>query len=482
MSYTDVTNPVIINVTQSSIFSLENPLRQMAIVSNGNSKVTTGDTQFIDISNYSEIITKNTDTEKQVSSFFGYAGKAQLLLIEVGKDTKESQVSFLKNFLLKEEIGVYNIMVPPEWYYPYEKDKTYTATLKSTVLKPTLEEQTLNLETNIPLNNIEMTWTRDKGDVVKLDLNTKKFKLVESKLDSDLPVVAILKNNITGKDIGALTFNPQSGNTDSSIEYREETTKKDTNFTKLLTEVSNFDHKNYFFIPYPMDEDPSISQNITYYKGLKAAHLVLENSLKENLSSVGTVVGITASNYFDIGSNMPASSLNYKVTKNFIPGVYTKTFKKSLINAPVSFISEIAGNYVVLNGLQADGQPWDYYYYWDFTDYRLKNKITSLLLSGANNPTAAVKFNQDGIDTIHINLVTELNLLKEWGVITDFAKGYDSTTNELQDSGDIICPNYYSYIASNPDLYKKEILSGISVYIQIGKFIRQVQMNVNLGA
>ena len=480
MSYTDVTKPVIISVTQNTSFSLENPLRQMAVISLGNSNITAGTFKELDISNYGDIITKDSITYYQISSFFSYAGNKPLILLELGASDRTAQIAFLKNILTGGEVNLYNIICPPEFFYSYEIIGTYGANMPQEILIADTTAKTLNLQLSGSLTSDKISIAYSTQNIIEIDLNAMTYKLVDGADTTKLPITATLSNS-DGNFIGTLTFNAKNGTTVSYIEYSQEITKSNNDFQTLVQDYANFDSKFYFFIPVSQTEDPAASENIKNYL-LKSCQMVFENSQKESLKSTGLTVGITASSYFDISASMPASSLNFKSAKGYLPNKYTNTLRANLINAPVTFIDTMASQNVILNGLQGDGYPWEYYYYWDLTEYRLKVKLTTLILSGANNPVSAIKFNQDGIDTIHQNLKTELNLLKEWGVISDFGVSYDSSTGTIQNSGEIYCPDYYAYIASNPDDYKKEILKGIYFYIQIGKFIRQVQINANIGA
>lgn len=480
MGYADVLHPMVVNVSKTASFSIENHLRRMCIVSQGDSKLTVGEFKIVDSTTYTTEVDKNTEAEKMLRTFFSYAGNKPVVLLEVGNSLLESSVNKLKGFLDSEELKTFNVLVPDSWYNVKQPDKVYSATMAETTLKPTDNEQKLN----ITLTSIEAGQIETEGlNNVELNLTTMTYKLKQGSTLTATETVT-LKYTIgeTVKEIGQLKFNKDDGTDKCLLDFTETVTgADDTSFVKLLTEYDNIDKENLFFMTLPKTADPNAEKNFTYFKGLKSIHLVSDNTDKDTINSAAVVVGITASNIFDISSSTPASSLNYKQVKSYTPIVRSATLKNQLIQNGVTLIDSLASNTVLLNGRQMDGQPWEYYYYWYLTKLEVHSKITLLLLNGSNNPVAAIGFDQDGIDTIHANIVSKLKELQDLGVITSFAQSYDGGTGEFTGLGDIVCPNYYEFIVSNPDDYANEILTGISCYIQIGKFVRQVEWNVTLG-
>lgn len=482
MGYADVLHPMVVNVSKTASFSIENHLRRMCIVSQGDSKLAVGSFETVDSTTYTARVKENTEAGKMLRTFFSYAGNKPVVLLEVGKSTLEASVNKLKGFLDSEELKTFNVLVPDSWYNVKQPDKVYSAIMAETILRPTSDEQALDITfTNIEAGQIEVE------GLTKVELNLTKmtYKLKEVNTDLTDTETVTLKYTIGGtkKMIGQLKFNKNGGSDKSSLNFIEQVSlTPDTSFVKLLTEYDNIDKENLFFMTLPKTADPNADPNFTYFKGMKSIHLVSDNTDKDTINSAAAVVGITASNIFDISSSTPASSLNYKQVKSYTPIVRSATLKNQLIQNGVTLIDSLASNTVLLNGRQMDGQPWEYYYYWYLTKLEVHSKITLLLLNGSNNPVAAIGFDQDGIDTIHANIVSKLKELQDLGVITSFAQSYDGGTGEFTGLGDIVCPNYYEFIVSNPDDYVNEKLTGISCYIQIGKFIRQVEWNVTLGA
>lgn len=482
MGYADVLHPMVVNVSKTASFSIENHLRRMCIVSQGDSKLTVGSFEIVDSTTYTTRVKQNTEAEKMLRTFFSYAGNKPVVLLEVGNTILEASVNKLKGFLDSEELKTFNVLVPDSWYNVKQPDKVYSAIMAETTLTPTSGGQPLIITfTNIKAAEIKVEGLTN----VEIDWVNMTYKL---KADTVLSATetATLKYTIgeTEETIGTLKFNKKTSGTDKCLLSFTKTVSPtpDTSFVKLLTEYDNIDKENLFFMTLPKTADPTADANFTYFKGMKSIHLVSDNTDKDTINSAAAVVGITASNIFDISSSTPASSLNYKQVKSYTPIVRSAILKNQLIQNGITLIDTLASNTVLLNGRQMDGQPWEYYYYWYLTKLEVHSKITLLLLNGSNNPVAAIGFDQDGIDTIHANIVSKLKELQDLGVITNFAQSYDGGTGEFTGLGDIVCPNYYEFIVSNPDDYANEKLTGISCYIQIGKFIRQVEWNVTLGA
>lgn len=481
MGYADVLHPMVVNVSKTASFSIENHLRRMCIVSQGDSKLDVGSFEIVDSTTYTNRVNANTEAEKMLRTFFSYAGNKPVVLLEVGNLTLESKVNKLKGFLDSEELKTFNVLVPDSWYNIKQPDKVYSAFMTETTLTPNSTAQPLVITfTNIEAGQIKVEGLTN----VTIDWVNMTYKLKDVAVLSAAET-ATLKYTIgeAEETIGTLKFNTTDGTDKCSLEFTKTVSPEpDTSFVKLLTEYGNIDKENLFFMTLPKTADPSADPNFTYFKGLKSIHLVSDNTDKDTINSAAAVVGITASNIFDISSSTPASSLNYKQVKSYIPIVRSAIMKNQLIQNGVTLIDSLASNTVLLNGRQMDGQPWEYYYYWYLTKLEVHSKITLLLLNGSNNPVAAIGFDQDGIDTIHANIVSKLKELQDLSVITSFAQSYDGGTGEFTGLGDIVCPNYYEFIVSNPDDYANEKLTGISCYIQIGKFIRQVEWNVTLGA
>lgn len=485
-TYTDVTQPVIVSVTKISNFSVDTHLRRMAIVSEGNSTITAGGYQSLTSSNSSTYVRTGTETEVQVSNFFSNAGNSkELILVEVGNGDLESKCAHLKNFIEAEEIKCFCFILPKSFGKVATASRTATASLNTAqTITATATENVLSA---LSLMNFSQSYypigvTFSTDGQVEYNAYTGIYKLADGFATANFPVTATLTDTTAGKEIGKVIFNV-AGQTDAEkqtavISYTNTYTALDTSFVKLATTYNDINNEFLFFVPSAKDEDVALNN---YFDGLKSVMLVKENTTLEDTQSVtAAVVGVCASNYFDISTSMPGSSLNYKKC-NITPYNYQRAMKQNLINKPCTFVDTLAGSNVILNARMMDGKPWEYYFFWYWVNYNVTNKITSVILNGQNNPVSAVRFDQNGIDTLHANIKSVLNDMVSKGVLTTFAQSYDQSTGSFTSEGDIVMPSYYTFIAENPKDYENEILSGISCYLQIGKFVRQVQWNVTLG-
>lgn len=486
-TYTDVTQPVIVSVTKISNFSVDTHLRRMAIVSEGNSSVTPGGWQSITSTNVSQYVTSGTETENQITNFFSNAGNSkELILIEVGNGDLESKCAYLKNFIEAEEIKCLNYILPASFFNVTLVEKTAKASSQKQTITAA---ETENVLTGLSLTGFSKTdypigVTFSSAGEVEYDPYTGIYKLAEGYNVANFPVTATLKDTTKSAEIGTLKFNV-AGQTEAeaesdAINYTATYQSNDLSFVKLAQTYNDIAKELLFFLPSPKDEDPSVSTSDKYFDGLKSVMTCKENTTLETQSVTAAVVGVTASNYFDISTTMPGSSLNYKKIA-ITPYSYQRAMKETLINTPYTFVDALAGNNVILNARMRDGKPWEYYFFWYWVNYNVTNKITSVILNGQNNPVSAVRFDQNGIDTLHANIKSVLNNMVSMGVLTTFAQSFDQSTGSFTGEGDIVCPNYYTFIQTNPTDYENEILSGISCYLQIGKFVRQVQWNVTLG-
>ena len=606
-TYTDVTQPVIVNIAKTTQFKSDNYLRRMAIVSDGNSTLTQGEYTTLTSDIYTQYITADTETMRQASNFFSAAGSnKELVLIEVGNTSLATMCSHLKNFIDGEELKCFNYILPSSFYnvkraamnavasitsaftcnidntqrmmtqlrlmnfskaqYPititFSKDgmidyDVYTGiysiadntgitpmTFKTLVDTYTFVLNSADLTTSLPngvfdtnIDALTFTCYSDKAmktttDKLTVDWEKKTVTRTADSTENDFPVyIKITDDNGENATIGQIVvnFNETSPVASDKIDYTRKGTTiveqfpitatltdatksqkicdiifnhadmkaadkqetqicnysasfygEDLSFVTLATTYSALDSEVYFFLPIEKTEDPNISITKPYYDGLKAIMSVQENVTKDSQNLTGSIVGITASSFFTYSTSMPASSLNYKAT-SCSPFGYTKAMKKSLINAPITFCDELASQNVILNGRMRDGKPWDYYFNWSYINYSVTDKLTQLILNGQNNPNSAVRFNQDGIDKIHTTIVAKLQDMVSVGALTAFAQSYDTTTGSFTGQNDIYVPEFYAFVADNPTDYENEIFSGISCYLQIGKFIRQIVWNVTLG-
>lgn len=232
--------------------------------------------------------------------------------------------------------------------------------------------------------------------------------------------------------------------------------------------------KRYFALEGDVDTDWNA------YEGMKSVIAICNNGADESNDVVGAILGRFASSQFDISASLKASPMNYKFVSGLQFNELGSSAQRKLIQSNVSFISSKAGNTLIMNGRCMDSRAIDYWYQWDITAFNIETAIVTLLLNGVNNPNYVVQYNQNGIDTINASIVSTLNTMIGYGCVTEFGATYNSATSAIENTGYILAVDYYSYIASAPADYQNEIYQGISFYLRIGKYIRQVVLNVSL--
>lgn len=216
------------------------------------------------------------------------------------------------------------------------------------------------------------------------------------------------------------------------------------------------------------------------YKGTKSFFPVYDTLSIDAYALTGSILGKMANSIFEITDTNPASPLNYKQLSgaNFVE--LSESFLNNLTQAPVNYAYNVVGVPIILNGRYADGSAWDYWYQWDTVCLAITQKVSTLLLNGVNNPNSVIAFNQTGIDILESGISSVLEAYKSRGAISDFSKSVDAGTGEMVEQGFITAIPYSEYILANKEKYENEIYDGFSFYLMIGRYIRQVIINVSL--
>lgn len=531
--FADVTNPVVIQASKVTQTRVDNYLRRMCIVSSSDSNMAAG--QFKEV--YPETqdsILKNPNQDSELKTalkgFFAYAGEKSVIVLEVASAPNTeiaAQVSTLRQFIENEEVRCFNILVPKGWYYPEVSTKipentTINIGTSLVALRPPVPDGqvlpggvsqpisavTLNLITNSAPDLITWAFT-DNGtpvanDVIEFDVENDQVKLLKV---VDLQGAASKTFNLTIKGrkeagvgnecsitlpviIGAwnaeLTLQPAQ-QTAQTTPMSAQTTNtaipdyRDLSFSELAQDYTALEKSVFFFITMKPDEDPSVSAGAALYKGKKSVFLIYDNLSDSSPYSLDSVIlGITANPKFDISANNPASPLNFKIVEGQKHKHLPINMRRALIDTPANFLEAMVRNIVIMNGRCADGQAWEYYYQWYLLELEIKTKIQTLLINGVNNPNFVIYYNQNGLDILKANIVAVLQLWQSRGVVTDFAKTLNLNTNELEGKGDITMVDFYTYVAQNPEDYQNEIYKGFSFYVLIGRFPRQIFIDVTL--
>lgn len=507
---TDITTPVKVNVTTATSFSIENYLRKNVLVSAGetkDSKLSIGACVVLTDSNYEEYLVEGSRSLIHARSFFSYAGNKSLILLEVGgENTISEQCAVLKSFINLEEEKAFGFIVPSTWFAP--KDSALTEVFgiqapqqaysiknlvpqETAISEPNTEGKILEVKIDFTsdFDRVEARIEYDESETNKdlvFDVESKKLTLPKDKVlptNSATLTLKGLKDSPTAESSIQITLKVVDLSDEDTNPVMNSTTiqtpvAKDLGFQRLATEFSKEADAVPFHVESPYPETTDVLEAEGYYKNLKSVHIVSNSIENTNLSLVGVVVGKEASSYFDLSSDNPSSPLNFKAISGVTPKTIPLPSKKQLIQNGITFADETAGQVVIMNGRQMDGKPWEYYYNYYHIEFEIKKKLSLLILNGVNNPVSALKYDQDGIDTIKANILSVLESEVALGTLTAYGKSWDSNTNSFVGQSEITSPEFYSYIAANPENYANEIIGGFKMYLQIGKFVKQIEIDV----
>lgn len=236
----------------------------------------------------------------------------------------------------------------------------------------------------------------------------------------------------------------------------------------------------YFMCVITKHENPSASATFAKFSNLKSFMPVYENLADGSNSFAAMVLGKMANYVFDITDTNPSSPLNYKSIEGQQIEDLGVGFRDALTQSCVTYAMEIVGTQVIANGRYANGDTWEYWYQWDLLSFKVEEKLTTLLISGVNAPSTIVPYNQNGIDMIKASVKSVLTTAKNQGIVADFAASFNANTQTLEDTDDITAIDYYTYKAANPQDYSNEVYKGISFYVVIGRYIKQIYINATL--
>ena len=120
--------------------------------------------------------------------------------------------------------------------YEGKVDEYFTMNPQKLIIGAEGVEKTLEFETNIPLENITVTW--DKPDKILLDLKNKKFSSLLAPVEADYPIKAELTKSSSGQVLVELIFNyKEDGAQNSTSDY----TKKDYITVTLMKDDSKME-------------------------------------------------------------------------------------------------------------------------------------------------------------------------------------------------------------------------------------------------
>lgn len=522
MAYADVTNPIIIQASKSLSAKVDEYLRRMCIVSCGGTTLGVGESKEVNISSYSSVLTDQvgsvaakTNLEKKLRGFFAYAEGKDVYVLELGAfnadtNTIANQVARLKTFINNASPRCYIYLVPESWYYPnasavpVEDTQIHIAhslvMLRAAVpegktLPAGVSEPITEAANSVTSNAQALSVSYSNEGVAEFDRTTGKIKalnagettvILSGRVDprkgneaiaSFRVVVGAWNEEQVSTSAQTLLINtPVNVSTNNGFEDGG----RDLSFSSLAEEFLALNSTTFFFIEMTKNEDPSVSPAFELYKNKKSVFAVYDNLQNSQYPLVSIVLGVCASDKFDLGEGQAGSSLNYKLLAGQTIGFLSSSLLKNLVQAPANFAGSLVGNPVILNGRYCDGVAWEYYYQWDTIEFNITKKLQTLLLNSANSKQNVVAYNQNGLDILKAGIKSELLKWKEYGVISAFSRSYDQTTASMVGENDISATSFYTYIAQNPEKYENEIYDGFSFYVMIGRYPRQIVISAEV--
>lgn len=511
MANADIRNPIVINATTAALIQSGDFMRSVCFVSCGDTTLDEGEFTQVDRTSYDEILNgAKTNFAYRLSNFFAYASNKLGGIIELGAQLVTPAVANYDNLLDYDK--TLNSWDEGKWLaYVYN---LWKASETEDIFKQWLQTQDAYVQSNykqwLTNNNKDdsLASLQEYAQTLSLgDYPTNYYQFLETseqsfqKLETYDNLLAFSKepSNLTewtqeGYDAYLLTIGTKSkdytdkiaklkdfidnGNSRNYIYALPKEFYEFSGTSAFTKGYINTNSKQYFALEIPVSavSDGSLAK----YEGQKSVLAIVSNGSDETNNAVGAILGKFASAQFDISSSLKASPLNYKFLSGFSFTELSSSVQRALIQANVSYVSSKAGNTLIMNGRCMDSRPFDYWYQWDLTAFAIETSVISLILNGVNNPNYVIQYNQNGIDTITSSVTATLNNQISQGCVTEFGATFNSATNSLENIGYIVAIDYYSYIAAMPENYQNEIYGGISFYLRIGRYIRQVELNVTL--
>lgn len=336
-------------------------------------------------------------------------------------------------------------------------------------------------ESSVPKNTIQMITPDNIGTYVSSDNDTKKW-INSFFLNAIGKVCYILE---VGSDVSA---QQQLQRVDTFISAGTfpcynfslpSTLYADSYLGTLLTKYAKAGMGVYFSAVLPA-EKPSSGGQYSQWKGQKCFMGYYPSLSNANLNIDGLISGIKASSDFDVSIGTRLSPLEGKYT-NTPSIVLPQETQEDIATSNVVFTSAEGTSNVVTNAVYADGNPFSYWYAVDKLKTLLEANFATLKLNASNIPNSALTYNDSGIQTIKQNLTTTLESAINMGLVNQFASSYNLGSGKPVGIGEVEAIPFSTYISTNPEDYKNGFYGGFSAWVQIQRFIRQIQFNVTLG-
>lgn len=514
MALVNVTQPVVINPTLAITRMSNDFLRRVCFVSIGETNLLPQKYKEVYNFDYKTYLTGYTETTNALKAFFAQASDRSCILLELGKqegkpleDNYDNNVNYLLTLDWFNLQDFYRWIYFNKWLPLSTETSEIVKAYYNTISKFDEEDYQDFLGINRLLDNLENlkkyliqlddAWDRNYYNYLAENQEDFKSFITHNVLKEWLnslpegyfytPAYNIWREengtkNVDYKDkIDKLKDYLTNTEKPSYIHYLPQQMLKDSRIGSILySAYEGLQHKTYFFINASQNEDIESNKAVELANNRKCVAVFYDNT-KEGYNLASSVAGLFASFKFDISDTNPSSPFNYKVIQgvefnNLLQGMQYQLIQKSL-----NFLATLANNNVLLNGRYTDTMSIDYRYQWDLVSFEVENALQTLLLNGVNNPIYIVKYNQSGIDTIRSNIKATLNKMISWGCVTDYSAKINSATGEMEDLGDITAIDFNTYVLNNPKDYENEIYGGISFYLRVGRYIRQVVLSITLG-
>ena len=250
-------------------------------------------------------------------------------------------------------------------------------------------------------------------------------------------------------------------------------------FAALINSYNGVTTSTYFSTEITNGVDPSADPKFTPLAGAKA-FCPFYGSGVSGESIDGASTGVMASPKYDLSATNPNTMLNYSQITGITAPVLSFSLRNTLNALGINYAGSINGIVTIFNGRYADLNAWDYWYAWDWFQLNAISNLTAAIVNGANNPQARIAYDQNGIDSVKGTLNAVATKGQSFGVVTDFGASYDFIKGVITNEGSFSAIAFFPYIAANPSNYVAGIYDGLSGYVLIGRFIRQVVFNVTI--
>ena len=460
-NYPNPTQPIIIDSRQVSSSKLDFYFRRFCFVSAGESTLSAGEYKELDSTNWQEFCKKGTRLYKEVQSHFVYTSASKVCYILETQAQTEAQV----------------ISVSADLAFSKDGQTITSLSLKArdTIKINTAEGISIEVDSSF-LQDSENGYNVLKSGTTSI---TAK-KTTQSEDSQDKSESKKLSVTIENADLSANIKVLEQFIKDETTRFYNyglsEEFYKDSNIIDILALNTALDSSLYFTF--------SISDLSHYNKELTSGHkgviVLYDNATKYPL--LGSFAGVFTNSQFDLNANNPASPVCFKSIVNNTYKVLTASQARFCTENGISFLGDIGGYVALMGGRCQDMHAIDFWYQVDLMHFYIKEAITMLLYNGVNNPRYVIPFNQSGIDIAKATIKSVYdNKGKEFGLITEYAQGYDQATGELLGQGGVYSIDFADYIKTNHADYEAGIYDGFSAYEQVGKYILQVIYRTTLG-